>query len=281
MIPLLVAAALSFTEVHAIQAYNTASEIVRECTPRDPGTIRGELAANFILDRASGTGADVRRDVFKAMSAGIEQRFVNLYAEYCSNPTGEWTVVLSHYDTKPGVACPGANDGASTSGLLVALCSALNEWRTPRGNVMLVWTDGEECYSAYGTNDGLHGSKRAVEYLTAKNRKVRAAICLDMLGDRDLHITLPRNGSPTLKKIAHYAAGQIGEKDLVSDMREHVRDDHVPFLDAGIPAVDLIDFSYGPGNSWWHTPSDTLDKISKASLRKSGMLVCAMLEVLL
>ena len=60
-----------------------------------------------------------------------------------------------------------------------------------------------------------------------------------------------------------------------------MKDDHVPFLEAGMKAIDLIDFSYGPENSWWHTPDDTPDKVSRDSLQKSGSLVCEMLNVLL
>ena len=278
---LLLSAALVFSEADAELAWNSAQDLVEHCTPRDAGTIRGGIAANRILDLASETGADVRRDVFNAQTPKGEARFVNLYAEFEADKTSRWVVVVSHYDTKPGVKCPGANDGASTSGLLVALANALAEWRTPHGNVMLVWTDGEESIESYRENDGFQGSKRAVQYLKEKGRAVQAVICLDMLGDKDLKITVPRNGSPALAKIALHAAKRIGEPELVVLSAETVKDDHVAFLDAGMKAVDLIDFSYGPNNSWWHTPEDTMDKLSKTSLDKAGRLVTEMLNILL
>ena len=258
-----------------------ACEFVASCTPRDAGTARGGIAANWILDHASMTGADVRRDIFNAPAPGGERRFVNLYSEFRSNYTSKWVVVVSHFDTKPGVNCPGANDGASTTGLLIALAGALCEWNTPRGNVMLVWTDGEECNNYYADNDGFQGAKRAVEYIRRKNREIQAVICLDMLGDRDLAISVPANGSPALSKIAVLASRLIGEEGLVSPVGDIVKDDHVPFMEAGMKAIDLIDFSYGPGNSWWHTPEDTCDRISADSLLKSGKLVCEMLNILL
>lgn len=282
MLSLLFAVALGFTPQDAAFAHKTAAALVSECTPRDAGTIRGSIAANWILDRASMTGANVRRDVFMAPTPVGERRFVNLYAEYVSNPTSHWVVLVSHYDTKPGTNCPGANDGASTTGLLIALANTLGEWRTPRGNVMLVWTDGEECRGAHYTEgDGFQGSQRAVEYLRAMNRKVRAVICLDMLGDRDLRVSIPANGSPALAKIAQHAARRIGEPKLVSLSSDKVKDDHVAFLTAGYKAIDLIDFEYGPGNCWWHTPEDTMDKVSEQSLLKAGLLTCEMLNVLL
>ena len=284
MISILLAATLTFTPQDANVAYRTAKQLVDTCTPRDAGTPRAKSAANCILDAASIVGADVRRDVFTAATPKGERTFVNLMAEFCSRPDSPWVVIVSHYDTKPGVDCPGANDGASTTGLLVGLANALCDWRTPRGNVMLIWTDGEECMEAYGEQDGLWGSKRAAAVLKQRGIDVKAVICLDMLGDRDLGITIPRNGSPALANIACYAAKKIGEPGLVQTTSEIVKDDHTAFLAAGFKAVDLIDFKYGsaPGlNDFWHTPEDTVDKISVKSLERSGRVVVEMLNVLL
>lgn len=279
---LLLAAALEFTPQDAHGAYEVAKSLVEKCTPRDAGTIRGRIAAHHLLDEASATGADVRRDIFRAMTPRGEREFVNLYAE-CKdgNPTSRWVVVVSHFDTKPGTGCPGANDGASTSGLLVGLAHACVNRREPRGNVLLVWTDGEECMEAYGENDGLWGSRRAVDYLKAKQRDVRAVICVDMLGDRDLAISVPANGTPALAKIAEIAAERAGYPGLVKSIPEHVKDDHVAFLEKGYKAIDLIDFSYGPNNSYWHTKQDTVDHISEESLLKSGKILAEMLNILL
>lgn len=284
MLGALLAAALAFTPADAKLADRTARDFVAKCTPRDAGTIRGRMAANFILDAASSLGCDVYPDRFRAMTPKGERGFTNLKTEFCSNPDGEWVVLLSHYDTKPGVKCPGANDGASTTGLLVGLAQALANWRTPRGNVMLLWTDGEECMESYAENDGFWGSRRAAAQLKASGRKVKAVICLDMLGDRNLNISLPRNTSPALRKIAHYAAKKADLADILSDTDDMVKDDHVAFINEGYKAIDLIDFDYGsqPGiNDYWHCEKDTVDKISEMSLLKSGKLVCEMLNVLL
>lgn len=278
----LFAAALAFTSEDAGFAYRTAERFVSNCTPRDAGTIRGGIAANWILDSASIVGANVRRDVFTADTPKGPRRFVNLYGEFENDPSARWVILVSHYDTKPGKNCPGANDGASTTGLLIAFARALAEWKTPKGNVMLVWTDGEESQgSSYGPNDGFQGSKRAVEYLRSKKREVQAVLCLDMLGDKDLHISIPTNGTEKLAKIAVLAARRIGEPKLVSRSPDSVRDDHLAFLAAGYPAIDLIDFEYGPGNAWWHTREDTIENISIDSLEKSGRLVAELLNILL
>lgn len=278
----LTAAALVFSPADARVAYDTASILVSSHVPRDAGTIRARIAANYLLDSASALGANVRRDIFQAASPDGACSFTNLYAEFPgTNACARWTVLVSHYDTKPGVKCPGANDGASTSGLLVALAGLLASQREHGGHVLLVWTDGEESRKAYSATDGFQGSRRAAEYVKGRMFDVQAVICLDMLGDRDLKITIPANGDRHLASLAVRAAQQIGERMLVKRIDDMVKDDHVAFYDKDMPAIDLIDFSYGPDNSWWHTPEDTMDKISEASLLRSGRLVTEMLNILL
>ena len=281
MLAALLVAALAFSPQDACLSYEAARELVDECTPRDAGTIRGRIASNRILDRASSVGADVRRDVFRAQTPRGEKEFVNLYAELeDGSGTSRWVVVVSHYDTKSGCRCPGANDGASTSGLLVGLANAYSNWKEPKVNLLLVWTDGEECMESYGENDGLWGSRRAAEYVAAKQLDVRAVICLDMLGDRDLSISIPANGTPALAKIAVHAAARAGCPGLVRSIPEMVKDDHVPFLEKGYRAIDLIDFEYGPHNAYWHTEQDTMEHVSEESLLKSGRIVVSLLNIL-
>ena len=282
MIPLLLSAALVFSPADARISFETARDLVSGCTPRDAGTIRGRIAANRLLDAASSSGADVRRDVFRAKTPIGEREFTNLYAQFKSeDPDARWVILVSHYDTKPGTSCPGANDGASTSGLLVGIANAFSNWETPRGNLLLVWTDGEECMKSYSDDDGLWGSRRAAEYVSRRGMQVQAVVCLDMLGDRDLLISIPANGSSALSKIALAASRRAGLDGLVRLTRDVVKDDHVPFLDRGYKAIDMIDFSYGPGNSYWHTPKDTVENISETSLMKSGTIVAEMLNILL
>ena len=93
-------------------------------------------------------------------------------------------------------------------------------------------------------------------------------------------ISVPANGSVALAKIAVAAAGRAGFSNLVRRVDDSVKDDHVPFLAKGYKAIDLIDFSYGPDNSFWHTPQDTMDKISESSLERSGRLVVEILNIL-
>ena len=283
----LLAAAIAFTPADAKFAYGEAEGLVREHTPRNGGTIRARLAAGWLLDRVSRTGVDASLDTFTAATPDGERHFCNVMVELPGTETNApWIVVMSHFDTAPdiGSGFQGANDGASTSGLLIALAAAIRRAGPQRDSIALVWTDGEECRREYGPDDGFQGSRRLVELFRERRRPVKCAICLDMLGDKDLNIVVPGNGEKSLRKIVKAAADRAGLGKYVTlcdDMA--VKDDHQAFLDAGCSAVDIIDFDFGsaPGkNDYWHTPQDTLDKISEASLLVSGRIVAEMLNML-
>ena len=281
------AAPIEFTEADAQAAFSVASNLVERCTPRDAGTLRGRLAAEWILDRVSRTGVDASLDKFRAPTPDGERAFANVIVEIPGTKTNAaWIVLLSHFDTMPNVGegFQGANDGASTSGLLIALVRAIRRAGRQPENIALVWTDGEECRRSYGPKDGFQGSRHLAESYRARNRAVKAAICLDMLGDKNLNLTIPANTTPFLKDIALAAAKRIGAAAKITVKDDIVvKDDHSAFLEIGYPAIDLIDFDFGsaPGlNDWWHTPNDTLDKISAASLLVSGRLTAEILNAL-
>lgn len=277
---------VAYTAADARDAYAIAAEFVRNCTPRDAGTVRGRLAANWLMDRASRSGADAFVDAFKADTPDGVKSFANVVVEFKgTKENAPWVVLLSHFDTPPniGKGFEGANDGASTSALLVSLVNAVRRAGPQGDNIAFIWTDAEECRVTYAENDGLQGAKHAVAQFKAKQRAVKAAIGLDMLGDRNLHIRMPANGTVQLQNAVFEAAKRAGLEDLVSLGRDTVKDDFAAFLDAGCPAVNLIDFEYGsaPGmNDYWHTVHDTMDKISDESLLKAGMLVAELLNML-
>lgn len=282
---LILAASLAFTESDAAFALKCADGLVEHCTLRDAGTAQGASAASWILDTMAAEGVEARRDRFSVVTPRGRRVMSNIYCSFTTNPEDEWVVLISHYDTKPGVDCPGANDGASTTGLLMSFARAVAGRGLPKGNLMLIWTDGEECMKSYSANDGFWGSKRAVEMLKSRGIKVRAAICLDMLGDKDLKITIPSNVDKALARTVCAAAKRAKLGDSFEGIiRKEVKDDHMAFAAAGWRAIDLIDFCYGsaPGlNDYWHTPKDTMDKISAESLHKSGRLVAEVLNDIL
>ena len=275
---------VEFSRADAAAAYAAAAVLVKNHTPRHAGTPGARHAAEWILRRAVASGLQARLDVFRAPAPGGEWDFANVVGEIpCADgPGAPWLVFLSHFDTYPnaGPGFEGANDGASTTGLLLSLAVTVRRAGPPRFNVAFIWTDGEEARYAYGPADGFQGSKRAAAEFKRLGRKVRAAVNLDMLGDRDLHIELPANATPSLNDLVMRAAARAGLADSVSIGRNAVYDDYSAFLSAGWPATDLIDFSFGPSNRWWHVPDDTLDKISPESLFTAGRISAAVFNLL-
>lgn len=284
----LFAAPLAFTSADAQFAYETAEHLVKSHTPRNGGTAGSLRAARGLRDVLVARGVPAYVEMFTAPTPRGRKTFANVVAERRgANPRAPWIVVLSHFDTAPNVdpAFQGANDGASTSGLLCAVAAVVNRARAARdANWLFVWTDGEECMENYGPNDGFQGSRELARRLVKEKRAVRAAVCLDMLGDRDLGIVLPANTTKALADAAFQAARAAGLSAKLSRNDSIViSDDHTPFLEAGFPAIDFIDFAYGskPGaNDYWHTWQDTMDKISRQSLLDAGRLVCAFFNVL-
>ena len=194
--------------------------------------------------------------------------FRNIIAKIPGRRT-DYVIVGAHYDTKKfsSFSCVGANDGASGAAALLLIGEKIASWgRKLPYTLHLVFFDGEECQEDYRNNDGLHGSKYHAASLHKHKGKCRAMILLDMVGDRDLCITPPANSHPELVTLFEKAAESLGKRSLAGRYPGAVLDDHVPFLEKKIPAVDLIDFSYGENNAYWHTPEDTPDKISGESI---------------
>jgi glutaminyl-peptide cyclotransferase len=248
--------------------------------PKPAFSVAASRAATHIESRLAAHGLSPAIDVFTDLTPNGPRILRNVIAEL-PGATG-LVVLVSHYDTKAGISTnfAGANDSGSSTGLLIELARCLHNAGPLPVNVMIAFVDGEECLEAYGPRDGLHGSRRLAQRLTGRKQDVLGVIVLDMIGDRDLTVTIPRNSSASLMNLAFQAAHRAGVRDKFSIADAAVVDDHVPFLQAGIRAVDLIDFHYGStrgANDYWHTDADTMDKLGQASLKSVGKVVLHML----
>ena len=269
---------------------NALARVAALCAlgPRDAGTAGGVHAAAWLAEQIAAMGLSPRIDVFTNDTPSGPLACRNVLVELplshvITCESNAWIVLLSHFDTKSGIATNfiGANDGGSSSGLLLELAAQLQAAGPRPVGVLCAWLDGEECRVDFGPRDGLHGSRRLAAQLAAEGRTVKAVILLDMIGDRDLTVTLPATVTPALALLTLDAAQAAGVRDRFGLFDGRLLDDHQPFLDAGFPAVDLIDFRYGsaPGlNDYWHTPQDTPDKLSATSLYTVGRVVCEMLR---
>ncbi len=252
---------------------------------RDSGTPGAETAARHLQQRLKDHGVEARISEFEEMTPRGLVTFRNVIGRIPGKGPG-FIVVGSHYDTKSGMpeGFQGANDsGSSTAVLLEMAALAARQPGTPPVDLLFVFFDGEECRVRYTHGDGLHGSLHFVRELQREKRvkEARAMILLDMVGDRDLGFTLPRNSSPELLARLFDAAREENVRHLFSLYPHAIGDDHEPFLRAGIPAINLIDFHFGsaPGrNDHWHSAEDTLDKIAPESLQISGRVTLRLLN---
>ena len=249
---------------------------------RDALTPGAEVAAKWLAAELSTIGLKPGTDTFDDPAPdGSTRLFHNVMATVPGTGKGH-VLLLSHYDTKSGISdhFVGANDGGSSTGLLLELAAYFA--RNPAvPSVTFAFLDGEECRRAYSETDGLHGSRRLARKLRESKQRIDAIILLDMVGDRDLRLTLPRNGTAHLKTALLDAAAAQGLRAKVGLLSYDMVDDHVPFLDAGFPAIDLIDFEYGsaPGlRDYWHTDADTIDKLSSESLQVTGAIVIQLIS---
>jgi len=254
--------------------------------PRVSGTPGAERAARYLETRLRDLGVEPLLDEFRDETPAGPVLFRNVLG-IVPGTSGRTLIVGSHYDTKAGISdrFAGANDSGSSTGLLLELARSLAQRGTRGPAVILAFFDGEECLRAYGAQDGLHGSRRLAKTLVQNRRadRVTAVLVLDMVGDRDLTVTIPRNSTPALISLAFESARAEGARAKFSLADGPILDDHVPFRAAGMPAVDLIDFQYGPvpgDNSTWHTDADTMDKLSARSLEIVGRVVIRMLNAL-
>ena len=252
--------------------------------PRAAGSAGAAATAELIAADCRASGLTVTIDEWQEDTAHGPVTFRNVIAEIAGDQDG-MIVIGSHYDTKHLDDAPdfiGANDAGSSTGLLMVMAKELatpGYWHGP--TLRICFFDGEEAKERYGPNDGLHGSRREAKKIAEGSIPCKAMILLDMIGDKDLKITFPSNSDRALVRRAFAAAERVGTRDYFGHYtRGEILDDHVPFMEQGIPAIDFIDFSYGPRNSWWHTADDTLDKLDPKSLEITGNTVLAMLAEL-
>lgn len=254
--------------------------------PRDAGTEGAARAAEHLRARLAALGLAASIDAFQDPAPRGKTTFRNVVGVLPGS--GQGLVILgSHFDTKAGMDAgfEGANDSGSSSGLLLELARVLAAGPRVGPELWFVFFDGEECLEQYGPRDGLHGSRRLTAQLVQDGRAadVRAMILLDMIGDRDLSVTLPRNSSPELVSLFFEAAHAENVRDKFSLYPFEIGDDHEPFLQAGMPAVDVIDFHFGSGpgkNDYWHTPEDRIDKLSAESLGIVGRVTVRVVNAL-
>lgn len=243
--------------------------------PRPPGSTAHRAAQRAILGRLREMRVAVSEDPFTARLPSGAIAMNNIIARFPGS-SGRVIVISGHYDTKvmPGILFTGANDGGSSAGFLLEMARALKN-RSRLDDVWLVWFDGEEAIGEWSAVDGLHGSRHLAARWSADGtlRRIKALINVDMIGDRALGIMKETGSEAALQRLVWQTAVELGYGAYFLQQGWQVDDDHAPFARAGVRAIDLIDFDYGPGNSFWHTAGDTMDKLSARSFDVVGRVL--------
>lgn len=251
--------------------------------PRPIGSVNHTKVENYILAHLKGD--TIEQDAFTVDTSEGSFPVRNIIAKFPGSRDGI-IVVASHYDTNwplKNTAYVGANDGASSSALLLELANQLRGKKLNGYSVWLLWDDAEESMRLpWYDPEALYG----VRHLAAKwqadgtLKNIKAFLLEDMIGDADLNIERDQNSTPWLEDLIYQAATRLGSQSHFFARTGQISDDHIPFVQHGVPSADLIDFDYGYNNVFWHTTEDTVDKLSPKSLAIAGAVTLETIRML-
>jgi hypothetical protein len=243
---------------------------------RVAGTDGAQKTRDYVKAQVTPLGLTVEEQPFVGQTPLGPVKMVNLRVLIPGASGGQRRLVIAgHYDTKlfKELTFVGANDGGSSTAFLIELARVLKARRNAMP-IELLFLDGEEAVIEWRDNDHTYGSQFYVDAAKKSGTlsEIRALILVDMIGDRDLHILRESNSTRWLTDTIWAAARRIKRPEF-ADRETPIEDDHLPFLHAGVEAVDLIDLDYPA----WHTQADTLDKLSASSLQAVGDVLLAAL----
>ena len=240
--------------------------------PRPPASPAITKLQAMIRDELGRRGWQISEDIFTANTPVGPVIMRNIIGRL-PGKSGRAIVFSGHYDTKPmpGTRFVGANDGGSSTGWLLEMARVL-PMQPRKDDLVLVFFDGEEAFGTWSDTNGIYGSRHLADTWNREGMLVRikALFNVDMIGDRDLQLIDELSSSTQLRSLVRKTAGDLGYSKQFSGVGQALEDDHMPFVRKGVNAIDLIDFDYGPSHSWWHTPQDTIDKLSAKSFQALG-----------
>ena len=255
---------------------------------RWPGTTGHAKTEKLIHDVLSKDGARIETDDFTATTPGGFVPVHNIIGKFnvSGDPKQPIFILAGHYDTLHKAGFIGANDGGSSTAIILSFADALAHQKTNM-QIWLVWTDLEE--GTFVNNDGLYGSRHLAKKLKDDGTSIRIKgfFLLDMIGDKNLNVARETQSTRTLQDVIATAAKQLGYSSYFFQYETGITDDHVEFLNVGIPAVDIVDAQFGRMGiqfdgmgEFHHANTDTMDKVSRSSLEIVGRTVLMTVELL-
>lgn len=260
------------------RAFSHVKAIV-ELGPRPSGSEALKKAGRYITDELAKSGLESRDGYFTARTP-IGSVAMNNITGVLKGAGDDLLIIGTHYESKyfPRQRFVGANDGGSGTGVLLEAARILSSRKDRAFTIWFVFFDGEEAFREWSETDGLYGSRRFAKDLKEKGlvSKVKAFLLLDMVGDKDLSINNDAYSTPWLRETMQNAADELGFRQYFNGPYAPIQDDHIPFLELSIPSLDIIDMNY----PWWHSPDDSLDKVSPDSLEIVGLTLLRIIDTL-
>lgn len=259
--------------------------------PRVPNTEGHRRAGDWILERLQATADSVEVQSWSHVTSKGDTLHLRNFIGHFGPESTRRVLYVAHWDTRPvadrsanlgeqRLPIPGANDGASGTALLLGIADVLAK-APPAVGVDLLFVDGED-FGSFPDTDVLLGSTYYAEQVEPDGPKPLFAVVWDMIGDKDLLLPQEQNSihrAPEVVKRVWAKADELGYgRYFPSEAGNYIDDDHMPLVGAGIAAIDVIDFKYGPGNRFWHTLEDTVDKLSAESLQIVGDVAVALVR---
>jgi glutaminyl-peptide cyclotransferase len=256
-------------------AYDFTAKLV-SFGPRPPASDAIHKTQDYIESQLKSFGCAADEDAFNAQTGLGTLAMKNIVAKIPG--TGQGIILLmTHYDTKRVDNFVGAEDAGSSSGLMLEMARLLCSKPKQPNSVWIAFLDGEETQATFdwSDTDSLYGSRELAASMAVSGdlKRIKAVILADMVGQKNLHILRDSSAPKWLTDLIWRTADRLSYQDVFVSQATSTEDDHVPFLRRGVPAIDIIDLANYQREGYWHTPQDTMDKLSPRSLAIVGHVI--------
>lgn len=259
--------------------------------PRVPNTSSHEKCREYLIAELSLYADTVIVQSFEDNIEGEKVQLFNIIAKFKGDNPSKVLLLGAHWDSRPladedpdpkkaAKSFDAANDGGSGVGVLISMAKSFKSQRPPV-SIDIVLFDGEDLGLHGSLEYFCRGSKYYAQRLSPTNRPSNVII-LDLVGDKEAQFTIEGNSNrsaPSLVRSLWSVGSEVGNGTFVNQVRPEIYDDHIPFIEIGIPSIDIIDAelvgnkAYNPRRRYWHTADDTMDNIAESSLSGVGKTV--------
>ncbi len=256
------------------KAYEHVAKLV-SFGPRPPASEGLHRSQDYIIGQLKADGCEIDQDDFHASTPKGDIAMKNIIAK--APGTGQGIILLlTHYDTLSSVEnFVGGEDSASSTGMMLEMARQLCGKKGPN-SVWMAFLDGEEAFVNWDQDDDhTYGSRELAARMAVSGelKRVKAVLLADMIGQYNLKILRQSDSPKWLNDLVWKTAARLGYKDIFVSQETTTQDDHDPFLSRGVPALDIIDLNDYISAGYWHTPQDTLDKVSPRSVAIVGYVI--------